>query len=543
MELRSIVEMLNDMAVNRNYKFGSIQLIRHKLTGIKPPVYTPFKRNDERENKGYTYHEGGRKEIQFNIGLDNKNGNEIFRYGLAISLQTGRDLPDPLIVLEDKIERFNKYIRFNYKHVSNYEMWYYDNQENKNELSSVRKIDGPIKEIGNFIFIGKYFYKSINEIENNDLKEILSVFDDLMPIYEYVMNIDKLKKINNKISRICWNTNGWVKPSGRMGKSKNKSHEKKYGFGHEEWLFDTGKLINGYHYAFLEPIRKFQHKYEKQRFNLLLYTIDGITRNKYWVGLLKNVEVIDKATAKKVVHSYKKNGWLKEMIDSLESVGLDGSRIENEYLSEIDIFNIRFKPKEVEGIFENLVPIKKWENIVKSTRYVLMDVTLEDIGRQIIIPHRDYDFNSGDKGKTKLSRRGHKKTDKSDIEVEYRHNILSDSFIEYLITQHGEDNVRRECYGNGGGKIDIVRRTNEGDIFYEIKTYNHLKTSVRAAMGQILEYATYPDKMDAIKLYLVSDLTPDEDIKKYIKHLNKIINIPIGYIEYNVEENVIKFEL
>ena len=58
-----------------------------------------------------------------------------------------------------------------------------------------------------------------------------------------------------RMARICWNDNGWVFPSGRLGKSKDKkSHEGKYGYGHEEWLMDTSKLINGYNYGFLEPI-------------------------------------------------------------------------------------------------------------------------------------------------------------------------------------------------------------------------------------------------------------------------------------------------
>lgn len=39
-----------------------------------------------------------------------------------------------------------------------------------------------------------------------------------------------------KISRICYNNEGWLFPSGRKDKAVNKdSYERKNGFGHEEW--------------------------------------------------------------------------------------------------------------------------------------------------------------------------------------------------------------------------------------------------------------------------------------------------------------------
>jgi hypothetical protein len=78
----------------------------------------------------------------------------------------------------------------------------------------------------------------------------------------------------NKISRICWNTQGWRKPSGSQGKSKNKkAYEYRFGFGHEEWLLDTTKLIKGWHYAFLQPIGFHRDKYVGQKFNVSLYSI------------------------------------------------------------------------------------------------------------------------------------------------------------------------------------------------------------------------------------------------------------------------------
>src|SRR6186713_2155737 len=95
----------------------------------------------------------------------------------------------------------------------------------------------------------------------------------------------------NKISKICWNTNGWTKPSGRLGKSIHPSHELKWGYSHEEWLLDFSKQISGFHYGFLEPINKAKSrdKYLNNQYNILLYTVCSITKEKFWIGEIKNV--------------------------------------------------------------------------------------------------------------------------------------------------------------------------------------------------------------------------------------------------------------
>ena len=93
-----------------------------------------------------------------------------------------------------------------------------------------------------------------------------------------------------KIARICWNTNGWTCPSGRIGKSKNKdSYEYKYGFGHEEWLFDIAKTINGYHYGHIQAVASYK---ENLFFDLPLFTINDKTKQRYWVGEILDVEPV-----------------------------------------------------------------------------------------------------------------------------------------------------------------------------------------------------------------------------------------------------------
>ena len=109
-----------------------------------------------------------------------------------------------------------------------------------------------------------------------------------------------------KIARICWNTNGWTCPSGRIGKSKNKdSYEYKYGFGHEEWLFDIAKTINGYHYGHIQAVASYK---ENLSFDLSLFTINDKTKQRYWVGEILDVEPVFNKEAKTILSEYKKKG-------------------------------------------------------------------------------------------------------------------------------------------------------------------------------------------------------------------------------------------
>ena len=51
-------------------------------------------------------------------------------------------------------------------------------------------------------------------------------------------------------ARICWNTRGWVAPSGDAKNLETGTYAAKDKFGHEEWLFNFMWLLDGYHYAF-----------------------------------------------------------------------------------------------------------------------------------------------------------------------------------------------------------------------------------------------------------------------------------------------------
>ena len=171
-----------------------------------------------------------------------------------------------------------------------------------------------------------------------------------------------------RIARITWNTNGWIKPSGSLGKSKHKgTHESNHRYGHEEWLFDTGKLIDGYHYGFLEPIRKQQKAYENRKFDVWLYTINDETKKRYWVGAINNIEVLNKETSTKINGEYLKKGWLKEMKLQIKTSGGDYKGFSE--WKGMDLLNIRFLPSNMK-INEPYFELPTNHPIYSQSRYV-----------------------------------------------------------------------------------------------------------------------------------------------------------------------------
>lgn len=365
-------------------------------------------------------------------------------------------------------------------------------------------------------------------------------------VEKYLSHYNHLKKLLSKESKICrivWNTNNWVKPSGRSGKSTYPSFENDNGFGHEEWLFDGDKIIDGYKYGFLEPINKYRSKYEGKLFNLVLYTRDADTNQDYWVTTLNNVEVISPEEAEQVLEYYKSKGWYDEMKNDLFNLSLDANQLDN-WISDgaEKLFNIKFESIEINRIPSELIPVLN-KNDISSNRYTLMNADSSVLERIKEIENSGFSFDNTGSGDTHLSSKSKRTSVNREIELELKHNIIQTKFLNYLQDKYGKENVKRECKAFGASRIDITRKTDSGYVFYEIKTYNSLKTSIREGIGQLLEYSLYPNVTQAESLILVSHVSPTEEVREYFSHLKKFINLPISYIHFDEGKEEIILEI
>lgn len=535
MTIEEIANKLNFNAIKESHLFSKIQEIRYNY-GLSPRTWKPFASFSIKDD--YAFHAGGRKEFQFNIGNDELEGESIFRYGLAFSLNEDRTLHNSKAEFKSKIERFNKFFISNSEFFRGFKMWYYSNNHFVEYFEEVQVISDKMFQADNFIFIGKLFAKKVEEITVNDLDIILMTFDYMLPLYELVQFGQKVNE--KRIARLCWNDKSWVLPSGKYGKSEHEgSHEAKHGYGHEEWLFDTGKLIEGYHYGFLEPIRKQQDSYSGNVYDVWLYTIDGKTKKRYWVGEIKNVEVLGKIEADKVKDHYVEKHWLAEMEEQIKVSGANPEGFSN--WKGVDLFNIRFIPTNAR-LNDPYFEIPNDNPVIGQTRY---SFTFYKDEFNIINDNVGFKFTSStdneeDDDNTKPKTKTHIREPKA-VEIVYLHKAISLSLTKELRKKYGNSNVTPEHpAGYGANRIDIVVRDKSDLIFYEIKTYPTLKTSIREAIGQLIEYSSWTNHAKAKKLVIITQ--PHEDFdnaKVYFKHLRSTYNLPIYYQSYDIENNIL----
>ncbi len=178
MQIPELARALNGDSVD--FEIGSLQKIRVCMRGLKRAPcqgifsgHTIFSR--------YAFHAGGRKELQFNIGLEQRDGVEMIRYGVAFSLQLGQTLPS-LDPLRSKIVRFNDYVNSHLEDFPGFLMWHYqDKREFPSEDRPVGSITDALFKADTFIALGK---RVVGDAVN--VREILAAFDSLIRLYVYV---------------------------------------------------------------------------------------------------------------------------------------------------------------------------------------------------------------------------------------------------------------------------------------------------------------------------------------------------------------------
>ena len=335
--------------------------------------------------------------------------------------------------------------------------------------------------------------------------------------------------IENKIARICWNTEGWRKPSGPKGKSKNKkAYEYRVRFGHEEWLLDTTKLIDGWHYAYLQPIGLHRKKYVGHEFNISLYSINEETKERWWVGRILNVNVIYPEESTSVYYIYKKNIWLKEMEEQLRSVGADVSDFQN---VDPEIFAvIKYRTKSLQLLD---IPIKfsADDPTVTASYYILLN---QKHTPKLFVGTKKFSFYPGHKKKKHSMKSTY---ERQSFEVDLVHNKIQTNIFTQLSKIYGERNVGTEQDTGYESQIDlVVRDSNNKFIFYEIKTAYSVRLCIREALGQLMEYAFYPKANNAKKLIVVSPNPINSDTKTYLEAIRQRFKVPIYYQRYDSEK-------
>ncbi len=350
--------------------------------------------------------------------------------------------------------------------------------------------------------------------------------------------------IKPKVARLCWNDFQWQKPSGANGKSQStsKAQEKEKGYGFEEWLFDTDTQFKGYHYSFIQVFNKGDH--EGKIYDLQLFSIYHNAQKKsneyYWVGRIKRLEVLTNEQRLEIFNYAKTSGLYDRMQSHLKDIGVPGFNFD--YVEEEKMFNVRFSiDDEVFTQFENPIPIENPAQVIKSAHYVLLD----PVGKSLQeINSGSYQFQAGHQTtKTGISTF---EIPSTTVRRELLHKAIQEKMYHQLVAQYQgtASQVSTENPTGLGTSIDlVVHHPQEGDVFYEVKTGHSALGCIRAAIGQLLEYAFFPTQQLAIKLVIVSPHEADPQVSAYLQHLRQSLGLGIYYQQFCLAEDQLKEEL
>ncbi len=333
--------------------------------------------------------------------------------------------------------------------------------------------------------------------------------------------------MQNKYCRICWNTNGWQRPSKDAALIETgNSYVAQNLFGHEEWLFNFEWVIGGFRYGFLQPIGKYYKKYAGESCSITLYTLSP-KKETLIVGYLRNVYVPTEDELEKVLGVAREQGWLNEMRSSIKRIGGNVGMLKDPKAKEL--FNIRFRPRDAEILDPMIKVIGKHKIIQPPLYYQPYDWQENDDlktenrvkNRSLIDPRRseDLQIRSAQKG----------------VQVDPKHIRLQNRLYETLCSKYGTKNVDYEA-----NFVDLTLRLNDKTIFFEIKTDQTARRCIRNAIGQLLDYAYYPEKESSTCLVIVGDAPSTNEDRIYLDFLRNKFDLEVQYSQFIWETNMLE---
>jgi len=330
---------------------------------------------------------------------------------------------------------------------------------------------------------------------------------------------------DKKLVRLCWNTEAWRKPSGWQGKSRNKgTHEGRNGYGGEEWLLDPTKRIGRFMYGYIEMPESQRKTHEGSTFDLSLYSIDGDTHQRWYVGDIKNVTILTDEECEAIRNEYRSRGWLPLMRRQLLEVGANVSCLRKYGHWN----NVKFTPSDAHVLATPRLLFPRG-NTLRVARYKMINLPSHlGLGPDWTFQH------GGTLRKPSIPRTPSRRTRQALSDLHARIHAGAKVHLERA---YGKRRVRVESPLPMGQSIDIVvQRGRSKYTFYEVKTAPSIRLCIREALSQLLEYACYPDARRADKLVVIGPHRITPDAKSYLRLLRDRFHLPIYYQFFDVEQ-------
>jgi hypothetical protein len=304
------------------------------------------------------------------------------------------------------------------------------------------------------------------------------------------------------------------------------SYVQQNGFGHEEWLFNfrwtqplAAAVERSVKYGFLQPLWKYRGAYEGKTFDVLVYTV-GRGGERIAVATIRNLYVPLVPEIEEALGVMRGKGWLREMKEDLSELGVSGTALE---VPATDLINVRFDPADV-VFFEPRVPFPRTHKLYRNKRYRASDWD-DDFLTDGNAVASEISSSLGGKLRSEQERQ------RAAIEgtaYSPQHVRLQNALYKHLCDLHGQDAVQYELWN----VVDLRVKKGGETTFFEIKIAPTAKRCIREALGQLLEYGIYPERLRATKLVIVGDGAPAGDDRRYLSHLREKFGLPVLYQQW-----------
>lgn len=334
-----------------------------------------------------------------------------------------------------------------------------------------------------------------------------------------------VRNSTRRLARIAYNTDGWQKPSGKVGKQDaHGTYTANHGFGHEEWLFRANWLVDGWRYGFLQGVNDRRAPYLGTTLDVTLFTVQPDDRYRL-VATINDLEVLSIEQGKAAEAVFRDKGWIDAMRSEVAAIGADAGALGAPDWTE-NLLNVRFRWDNVDFCPpDTFLPDNKWTRDRHRYRllYQLHAPDVENIEKFVKGRRARMDAPEA----RLLFRRGVGPT-----EYTPEHHKMQARLMAELREKHGHDNVSCE-----GGCVDVTVETENELIYFEIKTDQQPRSVIRHALGQILEYAYHPSSgaREPDQLVIVGRKELDDDDQKYLARLVDTFSLPIEYKTVSID--------
>jgi hypothetical protein len=324
----------------------------------------------------------------------------------------------------------------------------------------------------------------------------------------------------HKLTRIAYNSANWQRPTGEARQSEVAgTYNHTNGFGHEDWLFRSEWLIDGWRYAFIQGVNKSHARLVKegQSVDLTLFTIQPDKQRRY-IATIGDLECLDDDQAADALKAFQERGWHATMLQEIEAVGGNAAALGDAKWAR-HVLNVRFR-------LEKVTPsppasfAKAGDPVLKLMRYQLYDEM--KIGKSpkamakampsgsTTPPNTASFWKSGTGGRICTP----------------EHAKMQETLMAELNTEFPGCKVEREVEF-----IDIRVETASEILLFEIKSDLEPRTVIRQALGQILEYAFHParEHVKPVRLFIVGRQKLAKADAAYLDRLRSEFALPIEY--------------